>query len=322
MLNCRKNKRHNQIIHKKYNQIQYWSKHYGKAPHSIISKGKSPVKQRKDRKKFKSQRKRKKIHKQMAYDFDDFLFRNQCEIYNNYHTPKIQYEYKYIHPNHKDEYNINKTYYDYYFNHETDHIYNNYHNWISSYLCYWPPEDPFQMKYNEDSLRNRFDYIYSHYLRWKGQLSRWRYELEDKYKPTYEQYLSHIPQHMQFSYNMNKFKSQIKQSLNRIIFDKCYAPSMETDNNKHKILIKVLADILNVHYALCGDCKDCKRRLKLMGYLSDRIASFCISDIKPMIYQVLNEIKQNYNQTAITFTANAKLEDNHTAIQIFSDSQI
>ena len=36
----------------------------------------------------------------------------------------------------------------------------------------------------------------------------------------------------------------------------------------------------------------------------------------------LDEIKQNYNQTAITFTANAKLEDNHTAIQIFSDKGI
>ena len=36
----------------------------------------------------------------------------------------------------------------------------------------------------------------------------------------------------------------------------------------------------------------------------------------------LSEIKQNYNQTAITFTANAKLEDNHTAIQIFSDKGI
>ena len=36
----------------------------------------------------------------------------------------------------------------------------------------------------------------------------------------------------------------------------------------------------------------------------------------------LNEIKTNYNQTAITFTANAKLDDNHTAIQIFSDKGI
>ena len=36
----------------------------------------------------------------------------------------------------------------------------------------------------------------------------------------------------------------------------------------------------------------------------------------------LDEIKQNYDQTAITFTANAKLEDNHTAIQIFSDKGI
>ena len=36
----------------------------------------------------------------------------------------------------------------------------------------------------------------------------------------------------------------------------------------------------------------------------------------------LNEIKKNYNQTAITFTANTKLEDNHTAIQIFSDKGI
>ena len=36
----------------------------------------------------------------------------------------------------------------------------------------------------------------------------------------------------------------------------------------------------------------------------------------------LDEIKTNYNQTAITFTANAKLEDNHTAIQIFSDKGI
>ena len=36
----------------------------------------------------------------------------------------------------------------------------------------------------------------------------------------------------------------------------------------------------------------------------------------------LDEIKQNYNQTAITFTANAKLEDNHTAVQIFSDKGI
>ena len=36
----------------------------------------------------------------------------------------------------------------------------------------------------------------------------------------------------------------------------------------------------------------------------------------------LNEIKTNYNQTAITFTANTKLEDNNTAIQIFSDKGI
>ena len=36
----------------------------------------------------------------------------------------------------------------------------------------------------------------------------------------------------------------------------------------------------------------------------------------------LDEIKQNYNQTAITFTVTAKLEDNHTAIQIFSDKGI
>ena len=36
----------------------------------------------------------------------------------------------------------------------------------------------------------------------------------------------------------------------------------------------------------------------------------------------LNEIKTNYIQTAITFTANAKLDYNHTAIQIFSDKGI
>ena len=36
----------------------------------------------------------------------------------------------------------------------------------------------------------------------------------------------------------------------------------------------------------------------------------------------LDEIKQNYDQTAITFTANAKLEDKYTAIQIFSDKGI
>eukprot|EP01084_Bolivina_argentea_P191398 328761_1 len=121
-----KNKWYNQRIHKKYNLIQYSSKHYGTAPHSIISKAKSPVKQRKDRKKFKAQRKRKTVYKQMAFDFDDFIYKNKNE--NTAHQvkirPAIQYSY-----NQQDKYKIDKCYYDYYFNDNPKNLYENYLHW-------------------------------------------------------------------------------------------------------------------------------------------------------------------------------------------------
>ncbi len=71
-----KNKWNNQRIHKKYNKIQYASKHYW-LDNDIIFKRKNPVKQRKDRKKFKTQRARKKVYKRMSFDFDDFIYRNK-----------------------------------------------------------------------------------------------------------------------------------------------------------------------------------------------------------------------------------------------------
>eukprot|EP01084_Bolivina_argentea_P097715 175663_1 len=72
-----KNKWQNQQIHKQYNKIQYASKHYGKS--NTITKRKHPIKQRKHRKQFKTQRQRGKIHKQMAFDYEDFICRNKHE---------------------------------------------------------------------------------------------------------------------------------------------------------------------------------------------------------------------------------------------------
>eukprot|EP01084_Bolivina_argentea_P233714 393570_1 len=100
--NTMKNKWCSQRIHKKYNFIQYSSKHYGTAPHYIISKAKSPVKQRKDRKKFKAQRKRKKVYKQMAFDFEDFIYKNKNEVVT---TVKIRPTIQYSH-NEQDKYKI------------------------------------------------------------------------------------------------------------------------------------------------------------------------------------------------------------------------
>eukprot|EP01084_Bolivina_argentea_P280488 479691_1 len=88
-----KNKRKSQIIHKRHNKIQYASKHYGSFDNDIIFKRKNPVKQRKDRKKFKSQRRRKKIYKQMSFDFEDFLYRNKRENFKRIQIkPVIKYQ--------------------------------------------------------------------------------------------------------------------------------------------------------------------------------------------------------------------------------------
>eukprot|EP01084_Bolivina_argentea_P164346 285719_1 len=85
-----KNKWNNQRIHKKYNKIQYASKHYW-LDNDIIFKRKNHVKQRKDRKKFKTQRTRKKVYKRMAFDFDDFMYRNKNENFKRIQTrPTIQ----------------------------------------------------------------------------------------------------------------------------------------------------------------------------------------------------------------------------------------
>eukprot|EP01084_Bolivina_argentea_P050809 93433_1 len=106
-----KNKWNNQRIHKKYNQVQYASKHYW-LDNDIIFKRKNPVKQRKDRKQFKTQRARKKVYKRMSFDFDDFMYRNKNENFKRIQTrPTIQ--------RHCANNNINAIYDCYYNNHPT-----------------------------------------------------------------------------------------------------------------------------------------------------------------------------------------------------------
>eukprot|EP01084_Bolivina_argentea_P191393 328755_1 len=86
----KQNKWKHQLIHKKFNKMQYASKHYGTS--ELIQKRKNPVKQRKDRKKFKVQRNRKKIYKNMVFDYDDFLNQNKSENYKRIQTrPSISY---------------------------------------------------------------------------------------------------------------------------------------------------------------------------------------------------------------------------------------
>eukprot|EP00484_Ammonia_sp_Unknown_P020236 CAMPEP_0197037874 /NCGR_PEP_ID=MMETSP1384-20130603/14979_1 /TAXON_ID=29189 /ORGANISM="Ammonia sp." /LENGTH=118 /DNA_ID=CAMNT_0042468247 /DNA_START=28 /DNA_END=381 /DNA_ORIENTATION=+ len=80
-----KNKWENQQFHKRRNRVQYASKHFiyvnqqSYEGNDIIFKKKYPYKQRVDRKKFTRQRKRKKVVKQMAFDFDDYLHQNKHE---------------------------------------------------------------------------------------------------------------------------------------------------------------------------------------------------------------------------------------------------
>eukprot|EP01084_Bolivina_argentea_P258681 436198_1 len=89
--NKRKNKWQSQRIHKEYNRIQHASKHYGKY-NNIIFKRKDPLKQRKDRKKFKIQRKRKKYYKEMSFDYEDFISNNKNENFGRIQIrPTIQY---------------------------------------------------------------------------------------------------------------------------------------------------------------------------------------------------------------------------------------
>ena len=112
----RKNKWQSQKIRQKYNKIQHASKHYGSADaiaKNMIFKRKYPLKQRKERKKFKIQRSRKKIYKRMAFDFDDFIFNNKSERDNSSRIqtrPTINYQYK----SHGITKSIEKLYTDYY----------------------------------------------------------------------------------------------------------------------------------------------------------------------------------------------------------------
>jgi len=273
----------------------------------------------------------------MAYDFDDFLFRNQSERYNNYHTTNINYNYKHLYPQHDDEYNIDQSYYDYYENFDNDHIYKNYDHWVSPRVRRWDckynpftnsiqitckyvykkrwgyylknPWDASQKKYTEDSFRNRIDYVYAHYSRWIQFYSKYgpTGKVESKYKPTYQQYLKDVPEYMQFSYNINALKSEIKDVLENIIHKKGIIPSMKNDEEKCKIIRSLLNETIdsskyfnraacdyiftNYEGIICGDCDRCLQQLQ-RGPLLQLITYFCICDIKPMIYEIMNEIKQ------------------------------
>merc|ERR1712157_581156 len=75
-----------------------------------IFKRKKPIKQRKDYKKFRAQRERKKVYKQMAFDFDDFIFQNKNENCKRIQIqPTIQCKHK-VYNN-----GIGKIYNDYYY---------------------------------------------------------------------------------------------------------------------------------------------------------------------------------------------------------------
>ena len=122
-----KNKWKSQRIHKKYNKIQYASKHYIYANQQIYQgnnltfRRKYPAKQRMDKKKCNNQRSRKKIYKQMAFDFDDFMFMNRNENYKPIQTrTPINYHQTYdtfISPETKLEYlDIESNYNHYYYN--------------------------------------------------------------------------------------------------------------------------------------------------------------------------------------------------------------
>merc|ERR1719150_3108779 len=109
-----KNKWLSQRIQKRQNRIQNASKHSGTNNHRvknqhIIYRRKNPVKQRKDRKKFKCQRDRKKVLKQMASDYNDFVFQNQYQ--NQGHVrirPTIDYHYGHDIPSLVDNYSYNQ----------------------------------------------------------------------------------------------------------------------------------------------------------------------------------------------------------------------
>ena len=94
----RKNKWLRQKIHKKYNLIQYASKHYIYANqqkyegNDLIFKKKYPYKQRKDRKKFRAQRFRKKLYKRLAFDVEDYMLGNKTENHKRIQIrPTISY---------------------------------------------------------------------------------------------------------------------------------------------------------------------------------------------------------------------------------------
>ena len=123
-----RNKWINQQIQKRQNKIQYASKHYGSDKYDdIIFKRKNPLKQRKARKKFRTQRSRKKIFKRMAFDYDDFVHQNKNENYRRIQTrPTIQQYYKY---QYHDNMDIESMYYDYYQSpYDPDDLYTNTNN--------------------------------------------------------------------------------------------------------------------------------------------------------------------------------------------------
>lgn len=102
-----KNKWESQRIHKRNNRKQRATKHYRKEAQDVIWTKKKPVKQRKCYKRFLSQRRRKKIYKQLSFDLDDFVFNDKKENYKRIQI-KASIKTKYVRSD--DEYNISSMY--------------------------------------------------------------------------------------------------------------------------------------------------------------------------------------------------------------------